>query len=63
MYAEVQQALEEAGEDDSVVLAVLTGAGNYYCSGNDLLNFMDIPPEGPAKLAAHAKGVLRLAGV
>ena len=61
MYAEVQQALEEAGADDSVVLTILTGAGEYYCSGNDLSNFMNIPPEGPEKLAAQAKGVLRSA--
>ena len=59
MYAEIQQALEEAGKDDSVVLAVLTGAGDYYCSGNDLSNFANIPPEGPQKLAADAKMILQ----
>ena len=59
MYAEVQRALEEAGKDDSVILAVLTGAGDYYCSGNDLSNFMNIPPEGPQKLAADAKMILQ----
>lgn len=59
MYREVEQALIEAGDNDSVVLAVITGAGDYYCSGNDLSNFMNIPPEGPAKLAAEAKGILR----
>lgn len=59
MYTEVQQALIEAGENDSVVLAAITGAGDYYCSGNDLSNFMNIPPEGPEKLAAEAKVILR----
>ena len=58
MYAEVQHALNTAGEDNSVVLAVITGAGDYYCSGNDLSNFMQIPPEGPQKLAAEGKGIL-----
>ena len=59
MYSEVQHALEEAAEIDSIVVAMLTGAGNYYCSGNDLSNFTNIPPEGPQKLAAQAKEVLR----
>ena len=59
MYKEVQQALVEAGENKSVVVAVITGAGDYYCSGNDLSNFMKIPPEGPQKLAAEAKSLLR----
>ena len=60
MYSEVQQALREAGDDESVVLVVLTGAGEYYCSGNDVSNFANIPPEGMEKLAADAKHVLRL---
>ena len=59
MYSEWQRALTEAGEDDSVVVAMITGAGDYYCSGNDLSNFMNIPPEGPEKMAAEAKGILR----
>ncbi len=59
MYSEVQQALIEAGEDEGVNVAMITGAGGYYCSGNDLSNFMNIPPEGPEKLAAEAKGILR----
>lgn len=59
MYTEVQQALINAGENESVVVAMITGAGDYYCSGNDLSNFMNIPPEGPEKLAAEAKTILR----
>ncbi len=58
MYSEVQEALKSAGQDRNVVLAVITGAGDYYCSGNDLTNFLNIPPEGPAKLAAEAKDIL-----
>lgn len=60
MYAGVQEVLVAAGDDDSVALAVITGAGEYYCSGNDLSNFLVIPPEGPEKLAAEAKEILRL---
>ena len=59
MYREVQAALQVAGQDDSVVCAVLTGAGDYYCSGNDLSNFTQIPPEGPQKMAEEAKGILK----
>ena len=59
MYKEVQASLEEAGRDDSVVCAVLAGAGDYYSSGNDLSNFTQIPPEGPQKLAAEGKEILR----
>ncbi|XP_780031.1 enoyl-CoA delta isomerase 2, mitochondrial [Strongylocentrotus purpuratus] len=44
MYSEWTAALKMAGEDDRVVLAVITGAGDYYCSGNDLNNFMKIDP-------------------
>ncbi|XP_050397648.1 enoyl-CoA delta isomerase 2 isoform X1 [Patella vulgata] len=45
MYDEIVQALDEAGKDNST-LAVITGAGDYFCSGNDLENFTsggDIP--------------------
>ena len=59
MYGEVERALLAAGEDDRVVCTVLTGAGDYYCSGNDLSNFTQIPPEGPQKMAADAKETLR----
>lgn len=58
MYSEIQEAMKAAGEDRSVVVTVLTGAGDYYCSGNDLSNFATIPPEGPKALAAQGKKVL-----
>lgn len=59
MYQEVQHALQTAGKEGSVVVTVITGAGEYYCSGNDLSNFAQIPPEGPQKLAAEAKKILQ----
>ncbi|KAJ8337107.1 hypothetical protein SKAU_G00383270 [Synaphobranchus kaupii] len=37
MYLEIVKALELAGKDESVI-AVITGTGDYYCSGNDLTN-------------------------
>uniref|UniRef100_A0A8C8FNJ7 ACB domain-containing protein n=1 Tax=Oncorhynchus tshawytscha TaxID=74940 RepID=A0A8C8FNJ7_ONCTS len=42
MYNEVIKALEQAGKDDSVI-TVITGSGDFYCSGNDLTNFTKIP--------------------
>ena len=59
MYQEWQRALSEAGEDQSVVVVMVTGAGDFYCSGNDLSNFANIPPEGVQDMAAKAKGILR----
>uniref|UniRef100_A0A9J8BC57 ACB domain-containing protein n=1 Tax=Cyprinus carpio carpio TaxID=630221 RepID=A0A9J8BC57_CYPCA len=48
MYNELIEALDHAGKDDSVI-TVITGSGDYYCSGNDLNNFRKIP-EGGLKL-------------
>lgn len=39
VYENVGKALEEADKDPRVVVAVLTGIGAYYSSGNDLNNF------------------------
>ncbi len=58
MYSEVQAALNDAASRSDVRAMVVTGAGKYYSSGNDLANFMTIPPEGPAKMAADAAAVL-----
>ena len=55
MYQELMTALDEAGKNDACVVAVLTGSGEYYCSGNDLGNFTRIPPEGPQKMANDGK--------
>ncbi|XP_053323561.1 enoyl-CoA delta isomerase 2 [Spea bombifrons] len=57
MYQEIGQALEEAGKDEST-FTVLTGLGDYYCSGNDLNNFTNIPPEGKEKMASDAAVIL-----
>jgi len=58
MYNEIQAALDEAAARDDVAVAVLTGAGEFYSSGNDLSNFANIPPEGPGALAEQAGEVL-----
>ncbi|XP_053570672.1 enoyl-CoA delta isomerase 2 isoform X2 [Bombina bombina] len=57
MYSELVRALEAAGKDESVI-TVLTGLGDYFCSGNDLNNFTNIPPEGKEKMAKDAAVLL-----
>ncbi|XP_030624597.1 enoyl-CoA delta isomerase 2 isoform X1 [Chanos chanos] len=58
MYNELIEALELAGKDDSVI-TVITGNGDYYCSGNDLNNFTKIPEGGIEKMAKDAGELLR----
>uniref|UniRef100_A0A8C8MKC9 Enoyl-CoA delta isomerase 2 n=1 Tax=Oncorhynchus tshawytscha TaxID=74940 RepID=A0A8C8MKC9_ONCTS len=50
MYNEIIKALEESGKDDSVI-TVITGSGDFYCSGNDLTNFTKIPEGGMQQMA------------
>lgn len=58
MYNEIMQALEQAAKDDST-LTVMTGNGDYYCSGNDLSNFTNIAPENMEQLAKDSAARLR----
>lgn len=57
MYNEIGQALEEAGKDESTI-TVLTGLGDYFCSGNDLNNFANVTPDGKEKMANEAAVIL-----
>ncbi len=59
MYHEIIEALQEADKDPNVKIALLTGEGDFYSSGNDLSNFANIPPEGPQKMASDAREVLK----
>uniref|UniRef100_H3A3D2 Enoyl-CoA delta isomerase 2 n=1 Tax=Latimeria chalumnae TaxID=7897 RepID=H3A3D2_LATCH len=58
MYNEIMQALEEAAKDESTI-TVITGTGDYYCSGNDINNFTMIPPEGIEKMAKDSAQLLK----
>jgi peroxisomal 3,2-trans-enoyl-CoA isomerase len=42
MYDGIAAALSEANTDEGTNIIVLTGAGKYFCSGNDLGNFMNV---------------------
>lgn len=58
MYNDIISALESAAKDDSV-LTVFTGAGDFYCSGNDLSNFTKIPEGGIEEMAKQGGDLLR----
>src|SRR6266446_9655417 len=46
MYTGLADLLNEADQDDSVNVVLLSGAGDSFCAGNDLDDFMKNPP-GP----------------
>ncbi|KAM9285823.1 enoyl-CoA delta isomerase 2 isoform 2-T2 [Cariama cristata] len=58
MYREIIKALEEAGKDDSTI-AVITGNGDYYSSGNDLNNFTNIQSGEMKKMAEDGAVLLK----
>ncbi|KAF7649557.1 hypothetical protein LDENG_00139510 [Lucifuga dentata] len=58
MYTEIIAALDQAAKDSSVI-TVFTGAGDFYCSGNDLTNFTKIPEAGVEQMAKDAGVLLR----
>ncbi|NWH53657.1 ECI2 isomerase, partial [Fregata magnificens] len=58
MYREIIKALEEAGKADSTI-AVITGNGDYYSSGNDLTNFTNIQPGEMQKMANDGAVLLK----
>lgn len=59
MYNEIRKHLENVAQDDSITLAVMTGAGKFYCSGNDLSNFSNINPADMSKVANEGHDVLK----
>ncbi|XP_062926095.1 enoyl-CoA delta isomerase 2, mitochondrial [Mobula hypostoma] len=59
MYEEIMKALKQAANDDST-LTVMTGSGDYYCSGNDLSNFTNIGPEDLEPKSKKSTALLRM---
>jgi enoyl-CoA hydratase/carnithine racemase len=57
MYITMAQLLEDAAKDDQVRVALWHGAGDSFCAGNDLEDFMKNPPgagESPQSRLIHA---------
>lgn len=48
MYAALGRALDDADADEAVRVVYLTGAGDGFCSGNDVMDFLMSPPEDEA---------------
>jgi enoyl-CoA hydratase/carnithine racemase len=46
MYDGLIRLLNEAAVDDRVVITALTGAGDYYSSGNDISNALQRSADG-----------------
>ena len=38
---------------------VFAGSGDYYCSGNDLTNFTNLPADGLEEMARSGAALLR----
>ncbi|XP_063694774.1 enoyl-CoA delta isomerase 2-like [Bolinopsis microptera] len=59
MYTAIGDVLNAVAEDPSIKVAVLTGTGKWYSSGNDLSNFTkNMPPGGPQEMASTSQKIL-----
>jgi enoyl-CoA hydratase/carnithine racemase len=62
MYAALTAALTEAERDPAVHVAVLTGSGDSFTSGNDIADFLAAPPTGEDSPVFHFLAALRTFG-
>jgi Delta3-Delta2-enoyl-CoA isomerase len=58
MYEELTVALESASENNSAKVVLITGAKDFYSSGNDLSVFAQMNPEDTPKLLREASARL-----
>lgn len=56
MYREVGHTLRQLSQDSTVTACVITGAGDFFSSGNDLSNFSKVMH--PLKMAKTARDIL-----
>lgn len=60
MYENITKIINEADKNDAVAYLVIRGAGDYFCSGNDLSNFTKIGNfKNLEEFAAQGSVVLR----
>ena len=62
MYAGLTAALTEAEHDPAVRVAVLTGNGDSFTSGNDIADFLSAPPAGESSPVFQFLAALRQFG-
>ncbi|WKX93843.1 hypothetical protein Q1695_011254 [Nippostrongylus brasiliensis] len=55
MYRGIIAALEASNNDKSTSVTVITGTGNFFCSGNDLSNFAKAASASKAEVKAMAE--------
>lgn len=46
MYAQMAAALQQAADDDSIRVVLFTGVDDVFTSGNDLMDFINLPAPG-----------------
>ncbi|MFT6431932.1 MAG: enoyl-CoA hydratase/carnithine racemase, partial [Halopseudomonas sp.] len=47
MYSAMAKAINAAQSDDSLRAVIIQGDENCFTSGNDVADFIDVPPSGP----------------
>lgn len=58
MYKGITEILKEAAEDPKCNLVLVTGTGDYFCSGNDLSNFGKLASMGDINKIANDSAVM-----
>lgn len=59
MYAQLAQILDEAAEDDAVRVVLWHSAGNTFCAGNDVGDFLKTPEPGETPQARLMDAFIR----
>src|SRR6267154_1249197 len=61
MYVTIADSLNAAAKDDDIRVVLWHGAGDSFCAGNDVEDFMRNPPGPGESPQAHLIGALRAA--
>lgn len=56
MYARLADELRRAGDDPAVRVVLLRGAGDHFCAGNDITDFIDANSDGVGEVADSPVG-------
>lgn len=55
VYDELRRTFHRLGEDDTMRVAVLTGAGKVFCGGNEVNDFVDMDFDTASEYLAHVR--------